>query len=567
MILKLPLGIDIFKNIIENNGYFVDKTLAIDDIFNQFLSGTSFLFNRPRRFGKSIFLSMLHTFFSSNVKEKVHYFKDTLIYNHKEYFTDEYQFPCIFLNFKEIDFIDLNEFAYSLNSIINKVLKKYPFMKDEPSLSLFDKKKLQNILNGVPTLKDLEESFSLIVETLYRHYGKKVVILIDEYDVPLRCASGLEIYEKVLTFFKNFYGSVLKSNEYIEFSFLTGVLDFPKESLFSGVNNLISDTILHPLFNEYFGFTDKEVKEILDYYGAISNYDDVKKWYDGYIIGDKEIYNPWSILSYLRYNKMIGTYWNNSGSNKIFDNLFKGLNFDLTTFLKNIYLENEKVFSYNTQISYKDIKRDRETLLLFLLNTGYLTLVKDDNSIDAKRVKIPNKEVSMIFSREIVERYINKDNDSQVVSLVLNLRSSFLNKDYRPLVEFIKERLLNSFTYYENNEKTYQVILLTLVSTLFKEYIVEDEVNTKLGRCDIVLKEINRINGVIIEIKFINDTNVSKELLIKKVKEGLTQIKEHKYYQALTKEGYKNIDLISFCFSKDDIEYISEKFNISTDLS
>jgi len=543
MLKKVPIGIEDYRN--AQKYYYIDKTLLIKDLLDDCI-GKSILITRPRRFGKNLNLSMLDNYF--NIKyDSEELFNDKLIKtDFDDYSLYLNNYPVIRFNLKSAYSNDHESQMNSIMKEISSLFRNFPELINSKELFDIEKENFLSIANEkVKEYYLYSTSIRDLSSYLYKHYKKKVIILIDEYDQPIESAYEKGFYNETIDFFKSLFSSSLKGNDNCFFAVVTGVLEVNKESLFSGLNNLSTYSNFDNRFTEYFGFTESEIKELLRYYQLENNFDEVKKWYGGYGNKNIEIYNPWSVLNYID-KKSIGLYWVNTGTNELINNLINNLKnegFNSKEFFSE-YLNNEnKKILFNPLISYKDLNNTIDSLLSFLVQTGYLVLKKDNDIYS--HILIPNLEINQLFEKEIISSNIKNDS----ITKLLDFKNSIKENNVDKISSILKDYILSSFSYFDlTNEKEYQILIVGLLSILFDQYIVKSEVNNKYGRCDILIRPKNNKDiAIVIELKKYKGTLSSARLESKSL-EALNQIIEKEYYQELKLENIKKIIIYSFVF-------------------
>lgn len=407
---KLPVGISDFRKVIEGNYYYIDKSLFIKELIE--ISAEIVLITRPRRFGKTLNLNMLECFFSVLNKDSSDLFENLGIHNHKEIMKYQGQYPVIYISFKDEKFDNWNEAKGSIIDIIISQFIKYKFILDSDCLDEIEKSIYIKIINGEAQERHYNKALGILSRFLYKYYKQKVMIFIDEYDVPINTGYINNYYKEVVAFFRIFLSDALKDNQYIEKGVLTGVLRIAKESIFSGLNNLKVYTVMDNHFSSRFGFTEKEVEEMLKYYNVESEIQNIQSWYNGYKYGNSLIYNPWSIIELMEnYNEFgvinLSSYWVNTADDILIRNILAKSSVDV---------KQEMEALINGDVILKQIKQDlimnridesSESIWSFLLYTGYLNVVGEEYIKDRKHyyLKIPNKEIMLLFE-DIVKIYI-----------------------------------------------------------------------------------------------------------------------------------------------------------------
>ncbi len=545
----VPLGIEFYETV-SKDCYYVDKTAMIEDLAS-YPEGTCLLFSRPRRFGKTLALSMLHTFFEMSEVDKSPYFSDKYIWGKKEVVEEEFQaYPLIHINMKNVIGTDFPSWKEKLKEAMRKEYDRHQTLL--PYLDSFDQAYFSSVLNKTVDDEGLSSSLSRLSEMLHKHYEKKVVILIDEYDAPTYYAKEYSYYDEAITFLKQFYGESLKTNPSLRLAVLTGILEIGKESLFSGFNNLITNSPLSKRFASSFGFTESETKAILDYYGYSSKADEVRRFYGGYRFGDQDIYSALSILSFIQNGGEIGLYWSNTGENKLLREVCSPSSLEcLLPLLGGESIDSEIDLSE----SYEDLDDSRVSLCSLLFMSGYLT-IKERYGVNLYRLALPNEEIKRVFMREINKRYLS----TRDIIKSHNIKKAFLDGDEESIKRLLEEYLLSSFSYYElNQEKEYQAMLAALLSITFDKSYVKSEFNAGVGRADLVVipkGEAKKI-GLVIETKILH-SRTSKTRLEEKAKKALSQIKEKEYPEELFHLGTEKVIAFGICFYKNKAAVVSE---------
>ncbi|WP_455045928.1 AAA family ATPase [Leptotrichia trevisanii] len=528
----LAIGNSNFKEIIIRNGYYIDKTKFIEEILED-LSEVK-LFTRPRRFGKTLNLSMLKYFFDiENAEENKKLFDDLYI-SKSEYMKYQGQNPVIFISMRNAEAENWEKSFFNIRNLISSLYKEFRYIREK-----IDELDLEDFLNIAMNKDkaDWENSLKNLAKYLYEYYGKKVVILIDEYDTPMTSAWNDGYYEKSRRFFKNFYSNALKDNEYLQFSVVTGILRVAKEGIFSGLNNLKTYTVLNNKYAESFGLIETEVKNALEYYGLDKNIEEVRKWYNGYKFGNIQIYNPWSIINYLD-EKEINVYWINTSDNRLIHSAIENSNKELFDELKDLF-NNGTTEQTVMASSNMDNLKDPEEVWQLLLFGGYLT-VEEKVAMNEYTLKLPNYEIKTFFKDMFVQ---NLGGSSRFREMI----KTFKNLDIERFEKLLNEIFLVSMSYHDTSkiEKPYHTLILGMMLYLDSEYIVLSNNETGYGRNDLALEPINKNNvGYIFEFKIAKTV----EELEEKAEEALSQIEDKKYPVLLRKKGIKEIVYMGMAF-------------------
>ena len=530
---NLPIGRDNFKDVIERNLYYVDKT----DIIEEMLRADSYvsLFPRPRRFGKSLFISMIDQFFNIEYKDANKNLFDGLKISKSDYYNRLSSNPVIKLDFKNLKQNNYEVMYNSYKEMIRKLYSRKEYLKEV--LSDSEKELYDSFLYETADVSKYQTAITTLSEMLYKYYGKKTIILIDEYDVPIQQGYLEGFYDDIVTFIREVFSSSLKGNEYVEFAIMTGVLRVSKESLFSDLNNVMVYGIVDKLYNETFGFTNEETKEILNYYDLELN-DDVKNMYDGYNFNGTEIYNPWSILNYC-FNKELKPYWVNTSGNSLIINSIKNCSEDIKVVFEKILTGESVEFIYNEKVTYLDYNdlTSLDNILNLLFISGYLTIdktLKDDFGDIYMTAKLPNGETRGLFRSILLE--ILKDDYKIETSLIRQFCMGILNND-KELIQLTLNRILPNISYMDSSESFYHGYLLGLFSMFLnnKRFIVRSNRESGLGRFDLMIKATDNSVGMIIELK-VGDKELDAIAL-----KALEQINSKKYEEELKDSGITNI--------------------------
>ncbi|MBB6625297.1 AAA family ATPase [Clostridium gasigenes] len=546
----LPIGVDNFKDIILNNYYYVDKTLLIKDIIDN--KGPVNLFTRPRRFGKTLNISMLQHFFENAKEDNEYLFKDLKIMSQGDkYISERGQYPVINLSLKSAK---QPTFELSYECLLNEIIKEFKrhdYVLESDKLG-YEKEDYINIIKKKASLGTIVTSIKFLAECLQKYHNKKVVILIDEYDVPLENSFFRGFYNEMIDFIRSLFESALKTNDYLEFAVLTGCLRISKESIFTGLNNLNIISILNNHYDEYFGFIHSEVVDILKYYDLENKEDTIKEWYNGYLFGKTNVYNPWSVIKYvydLRADKDAFpiSYWANTSSNSIVKSLIEKADDDTKSEIEELIAGKTIEKPIHEDITYGDIDSSMDNLWNFLFFTGYLKkeyIKMDENNKIIAGLSIPNEEIKIIYKDTILNWF-----DAGVKSRDLTkMYDAMLSGEAEEFENELVELLTESISFYDAYENFYHGFLLgTLVN--MKRYIIKSNRESGKGRSDIIIRYPNRRGAaVILELKVAKNI---RELDVK-CDEALKQIEDKEYDKDLIEEGYTNILKYGITFYKKD---------------
>ena len=542
---RLPIGMSDFKRIIEENYYYVDKTGLISSILKD--GANVNLFTRPRRFGKTLNMSMIRYFFDFENREENKRLFDNLNISETEYASEQGKYPVIFVSFKNIEEDEWEDCYFEIKNLINKLYNDFEFIRknlNQSELIEFDKIWLKQ--KGA----DWKNSLKNLTKYLYDYYGKKkVVVLIDEYDTPIIQSYQAGYYKKAISFFKRFYGEALKDNEYLQFGIMTGILRIAKEGIFSGLNNLKVNTIFGEKYSEFFGLTENEVIKAVKYYELEYELEEVKKWYNGYQFGDTEIYNPWSIINFLSA-RQLRPYWISVSGNKLIDEMLDEGN-------KEIFDDLEKLFNkekiYKEINDYSEFTFDTDDIWQLFLYAGYLTIggEKVDNEYP---IRIPNNEILEFFKNRFIARFIRKT--QKFTNIIKDLKKGKIEE----FAKGLQDEILSSLSYFDTDkdEKYYKVFLIGIFIVLGNDYIRLSERETGYGRADLVLEPKNKENpAYIFEFKVAGN----EEEMDNYAKEGFRQIREKEYDVELKNRGVKEIIHIGIGFYRKKLKMKYERVN------
>ena len=541
---KLPIGLSDFKKLIEGNYYYFDKTNFIDEIIKD--GSEVKLFTRPRRFGKTLNMSMLKYFFDIKEAEENRKLFKNLYIEKTENFKEQGQYPVIFLSLKDLKADNWESMANYLKVLISNLCLENKYLLK--NLDSFDKDLFESYINKNAKTESLKDTLKFLTRILYEKYDKKVVVLIDEYDAPLVSAYHNKYYEKAKDFFKTFYSSVLKDNVYLQMGVMTGIIRVIKAGIFSDLNNLNTYTILSDFYPNCYGLTEEEVKKALIDYNLEYEMGDVKDWYDGYRFGKSEVYNPWSILNFL-HAKELRAYWVDTSGNDLINDVLKIVRKDIVRDLKKLF--DGKGLKQNLS-GTSDLSRilSEEEIWELMLFSGYLT-IQEKIDEDYYILRLPNREVRRLFKRTFIEKYFGRGN--KLIDLMEALTENRI-EDYE---ETLQDILLKSVSYNDTkkgNEAFYHGFILGMSLYLEGEYIVKSNIESGLGRYDVSIEPKNKNKrGYILEFKATDNVDKLEEIS----KEALKQIEEAKYSSTLKQEDTKEILHlgIAFCGKQIKVSY------------
>lgn len=524
----LPTGIENFKTMIDKSAYYVDKTNFIEDVLNEQVVS----YTRPRRFGKTLNMSMLYYFFSIKEKENSYLFDGLNISKNKNALKVQNKYPTIFISLKEMKSLTFDAQISSFSNVVYELLDKNLEILSSDQLSDTTKDILNKLHNRSSCVEDLKISLRVITNALYAYYQQKVIVLIDEYDVPLQAAYQNNYYEEMVEFLRSVFSSALKTNDALEKGVMTGCLRISKESIFTGLNNFTAYSVLNNISSESFGFTESEVKQLLKDYNLSEKMDEVKEWYDGYQFGNNEIYNPWSTLMYVKNItqdvsfKPISFWANTSGNDLVVKYIQNGdkklrKEFDLL-------MNGQSLIKYiKPELTYREMD-NINNIYSFLLLTGYLKVIKDRGENQYELV-IPNKEVYEIYKQSFMTYF-----EDYTTSRKGELYQEFVDGDAKKVNLLLNDILLRSISYFDNQESFYHGFLVGLLN----DYEVVSNKESGNGRFDVCVLPENILGTIVlIECKH----SISEDDLIDDVKEGARQIVEQKYLEEHKFKKYENV--------------------------
>ena len=533
---SLPIGVSDFK-LATTGYYYVDKTLMIRDFLDK--KPMVSLFTRPRRFGKTLNMDMLRVFFEKTNEDTSVYFKDKQIWQCGDYYTKHQgQYPVIFLTFKDVKSMTWEETFQKIRRLISLEFIRHNELETSSVLTAYEKEQY-HLLAG-DSGDEVDCQMGLL---LHKHYGRECIIIIDEYDTPIQQGHTCNFYPEIVNFMRNFFSGGLKDNPHLAFGFLTGILRVAKESIFSGMNNLKTYSILDDGYSSYFGFTEKEVKDMLRYYGKDDKYNELSEWYDGYRFGNTEIFNPWSVINYISDNCFPKAFWQSTGSNEIIGEIIQTATPEIT---KDLYklLCGEKIAAYiDTGVIYPEVQNNPYSIYSFLLVAGYLKVANIYPQSDGNfmcDVAIPNKEITFVYEKEV----LNRTNQN---SLAISISQAIFSKDTQKLQALLEDFMVKSISSIDGaNEGFYHGMMLGLCAILGNRYKIRSNRESGLGRFDIQLMPLTKgMPGFIFEFKHTKDEHTDLSAL---ADSALQQIEAKKYDTELRDNGVNSIISISIAF-------------------
>lgn len=537
----LPIGISDYK-IASSDYYYVDKTMLIKDFLDR--KPLVSLFTRPRRFGKTLNMDMLRVFFEKTDEDNSIYFTDKAIWGcGKAYTSYQGRYPVIFLSFKDVKCQNWLETYEMITKLISAEFRRHSELENSDRLSDYEKAQYAALAEARADQTEYQFSLKTLSLLLHKHHGKEAVVIIDEYDTPIQQGHTDGFYQSVIAFMRNLFSGVLKDNSHLAFGFLTGILRVAEESIFSGLNNLTINSILDEQYSAYFGFTKEEVRKMLEYYGRADKFDEVCEWYDGYMFGSTEIFNPWSVINYVAENCFPKAFWQSTGSNDIIGEIVGEVNDEIKEDLYRL-LSGGTVTSYvDTGVIYPEVQTNPYSIYSFLLVAGYLKVVKVYPQHDGNYmcdVAIPNKEIAFVYSKEILGR-TGRTGDA------ISIRQALFSSDPGRLQKLLEDYLLNSVSAFDGtNESFYHGMMLGLCAVLSNQYRVRSNAESGYGRFDVALIPVDASDpGFIFEFKYAGRDGDDLDKLADK---ALAQIDEKKYETELIGQGVNGIIKIGIAF-------------------
>lgn len=536
--LPLPIGISDYRKA-STSYYYVDKTLLIRDFLDERPQVS--LFTRPRRFGKTLNMDMLRTFFERTHEDTSFYFRDKKIWlcgeNYQMY---QGKFPVIFLSFKDVKFETWEETLENIGAVLRREFDRHSELSESAACSRSEKAAYQKIINGTAGNVELTSALALLSQMLDEHYGIAPIIIVDEYDTPVQQGYMCGYYEEVILFMRNLFSGGLKDNRHLSYGFLTGILRVAKESIFSGLNNLKINSIMDNKYSEYFGFTPEEVQEMADYYGVPENYEEICSWYNGYRFGGRDIFNPWSVINYFGNDCRPRAFWQATGSNDIISQVLAEATPETMERLKSLMQGQSFVTHINADVIYPQIRKEPSSIYSFLLVAGYLKTLEIDPQFSGDymcRVALPNKEISFVYTKEILSRLESVIPQSSAIAI----QEAIYTGDISALQNRLEKFLRQTISYNDAAKETfYHGLVLGLCAMLDNRYRITSNRESGTGRFDIQMQPLmEKLPGVLIELKAEKDC--SEERLEALAQAALEQINSKEYDLEMETSGVGRI--------------------------
>lgn len=508
---SLPIGISDYVRA-QSEYYYVDKTLLIKEFLDK--KPLVSLFTRPRRFGKTLNMDMLRVFFESTDTDTSRYFTDKAIWKcGEEYRSHQGKYPVIFLTFKDVKFDTWEETIEKIKALLQEEYGRHQELVNSDKLSEYEKEYFAKILDSTANEVALTSALEKLSKMLNTHYGKAPIIIIDEYDTPIQEGYTKDFYEEIIGFMRNFFSGAFKDNKNLSYGFLTGILRIAQESIFNGLNNLTVNSIMDEEYDNYFGFTGEEVTRMLEYYGVSEKESELRDWYDGYLFGSKEIYNPWSVINYISKGCIPQAYWVNTGKNEILEDVLKVATDDITERLYSL-LQGERVIARIDQnVVYRSLAEDPANVYSWLLVAGYLKTPKKELQADGSylcEISIPNREIAAVYKSEILSHLVQIGAITRTTAN--RIAESLYANDYKKLQKAIAEYMDKSISFYDAGaEGFYHGLVLGLIALMDNQYKIKSNRESGGGRYDIgLIPREERYPGIIMELKWKKELDEDK---------------------------------------------------------
>lgn len=545
---SLPIGISDYVRAQEEY-YYVDKTLLIKEFLDK--KPLVSLFTRPRRFGKTLNMDMLRVFFEISDKNTSKYFADKNIWQcGEEYRSHQGKYPVIFLTFKDVKFDTWDATIDKIRGLLQEEYGRHQELLNSDKLSQYEKEYFTKIISATANEVELTSSLERLSKMLASHYDKAPVIIIDEYDTPIQEGYSKDFYDEIIGFMRNFFSGAFKDNKNLSYGFLTGILRITQESIFSGLNNLTVNSVMDEEYDSFFGFTESEVKAMLSYYGVSDKEEELKDWYDGYLFGSEEIYNPWSVINYISKGCLPQAYWVNTGKNEILDDVLRVATDDITERLYDLLQGERVVARIDQNVVYRSLAEDPANIYSLLLVAGYLKTPKKELQADGSylcEVSIPNREIAAVYKSEILSYFLQTGAITRTTAN--KIAESLYANDYKKLQSAIEEYMDKSISFFDGGaEGFYHGLMLGLIALMDNQYKIKSNRESGDGRFDVsLIPREKRYPGIILELKW--KEKLSDVELEKWSNEALKQIGELRYDSEMKEDGITEILKFGIAFS------------------
>lgn len=554
---SLPIGISDYVRA-QSEYYYVDKTLLIKDFLDQ--KPLVSLFTRPRRFGKTLNMDMLRVFFEISGEDTSKYFEDKAIWKcGEEYRKHQGKYPVIFLTFKDVKFDSWEATIDKIKGLLQDEFGRHMELANSSKLAEYEKNYFAKVINGEASEVELTSSLEKLSQMLTKHFDKSPIIIIDEYDTPIQEGYSKEFYDEIIGFMRNFFSGAFKDNRNLSYGFLTGILRIAQESIFSGLNNLTVNSVMDDEYDKYFGFTALEVREMLEYYGVLDKEAELRDWYDGYLFGRTEIYNPWSVINYISKGCTPQAYWVNTGRNEILEDVLKVATDDITERLFAL-LQGEKVIARIDQnVVYRSLSEDPANIYSLLLVAGYLKTPKKGLQADGAylcEVSIPNREIAAVYKSEILSHLLQIGAITRTTANMV--AESLYANDICKLQKAVSEYMEKTISFYDTGaEGFYHGLTLGLITLMDNHYRIKSNRESGDGRYDICLiPRATKYPGIIMELKW--KRGIDEDKLEALSQEALAQIDERRYDLELKDSGVEDVLKLGIAFSGKKVVIRSE---------
>ena len=547
-IKALPIGISDYVRA-QSEYYYVDKTMMIKEFLDQKPLVT--LFTRPRRFGKTLNMDMLRVFFEISDEDTSKYFSDKEIWKCGDtYRMHQGKYPVIFLTFKDVKFDSWDATLDKIGSLLQTEYGRHQELLESERVAAYEKEYFTRVLGGNASEVDLTSALEKLSQMLTEYYEKAPIIIIDEYDTPIQEGYSKDFYDEIIGFMRNFFSGAFKDNKNLSYGFLTGILRIAQESIFSGLNNLTVNSVMDQEYDKYFGFTNEEVHEMLRYYDFLDKETELKDWYDGYLFGNEEIYNPWSVINYIAKGCIPQAYWVNTGKNEVLEDVLKVATDDITERLYALLQGESVIARIDQNVIYRSLAEDPANIYSLLLVAGYLKTPRKELQADGSylcEVSIPNKEIAAIYKSEILAHLLQIGAITRTTAN--RIAESLYANDLEKLQKAIAEYMDRSVSFYDAGaEGFYHGLVLGLIALMDNQYKIKSNRESGDGRYDIsLIPREKKYPGIIMELKW--KSNLDERSLEKLAKEALMQIDDKRYDAEMQQGGIKRILKLGIAFS------------------
>ena len=547
-IKALPIGISDYVRA-QSEYYYVDKTMMIKEFLDQKPLVT--LFTRPRRFGKTLNMDMLRVFFEISDEDTSKYFSDKEIWKCGDtYRMHQGKYPVIFLTFKDVKFDSWDATLDKIGSLLQTEYGRHQELLESERVAAYEKEYFTRVLGGNASEVDLTSALEKLSQMLTEYYEKAPIIIIDEYDTPIQEGYSKDFYDEIIGFMRNFFSGAFKDNKNLSYGFLTGILRIAQESIFSGLNNLTVNSVMDQEYDKYFGFTNEEVHEMLRYYDFLDKETELKDWYDGYLFGNEEIYNPWSVINYIAKGCIPQAYWVNTGKNEVLEDVLKVATDDITERLYALLQGESVIARIDQNVIYRSLAEDPANIYSLLLVAGYLKTPRKELQADGSylcEVSIPNKEIAAVYKSEILAHLLQIGAITRTTAN--RIAESLYANDLEKLQKAIAEYMDRSVSFYDAGaEGFYHGLVLGLIALMDNQYRIKSNRESGDGRYDIsLIPREKKYPGIIMELKW--KSNLDERSLEKLAKEALMQIDDKRYDAEMQQGGIKRILKLGIAFS------------------